>query len=209
MQKETYWSRFAKDFEQRNIYVIGRSDLDLVRNKISSLTSLGNVLELACGDGVYSRILAKNAASLLATDFSDEMVDSAKSNLVAFNNVSVEKANCFSLSYPDDSFDSVFMANLVHIIPHPEKALEEAGRVLKQNGKLIVVSFTMDGMKFFHKVGMIFRYLKTYGKPPRDGRTLTQEDANKLVRLAGFEVNESELIGEKCKAVFLISDLVK
>ncbi len=57
--KEVFWSRFANDFEKRNTYVIGEQDMHIVLNKVSKFSSLGNVLELGCGDGVYTSILVK------------------------------------------------------------------------------------------------------------------------------------------------------
>jgi ubiquinone/menaquinone biosynthesis C-methylase UbiE len=40
------------------------------------------------------------------------------------------------LSYPDGSFDTVFAANLMHVISDPAKAVAEARRVLKVGGRL-------------------------------------------------------------------------
>ncbi len=202
---ETYWSRFANDFEQRNTYVIGKSDINLIFKNVESLPPMDNVLELACGDGVYSKILAKNSKRLLATDFSEEMVKASKERLKSFNNVTVEKANCFDLQYSDKSFDTVFMANLIHIIPTPEKALEECKRVLKPGGNLIVVSYTLKEMKFIHKIGMGFRYLRTYGKPAQAGKNYSLSEACDLILSTGFKVEKSELLGEKSKAFMVLS----
>lgn len=117
IQKEIYWSRFADDFEERNNYVIGKADLDAMLAKLSKLKELKNVLELGCGNGTYSRIIAKNADQLLATDFSDEMANASEVRLKSISNITVEKANCFNLPYADNSFDTIFMANLLHIVP--------------------------------------------------------------------------------------------
>lgn len=202
-QKETYWSHFADDFEERNYYVIGRSDVERILNKVSSLRNLKNVLELGCGNGTYSKQLVKNADTLLSTDFSDEMVEASKLRLRDYPKTKVEKANCFDLSYPDNSFDTVFMANLIHIIPNPHKALQECKRVLKKGGCLIVISYSQKGMKFHHKIGMVYRYLKTYGKPPPGGHNYGQKEARELIEKQGFSCAESELIGEKSKAFFI------
>ncbi|MFV0267130.1 MAG: class I SAM-dependent methyltransferase [Draconibacterium sp.] len=202
-QKETYWSRFAADFEERNYYVVGKSDVELILNKVASLKNLKNVLELGCGNGTYSKVLAKNADSLLATDLSEEMVEASKSRLKTFVNIRVEKADCFNLPYSSNSFDTVFMANLIHIIPRPEDAIRECERVLKKGGRLIIISYTQKGMKFRYKIGLIYRYLKTYGKSPKGGRNFGLEDAISLFKIDEFKVTDAELIGEKSKALFV------
>jgi len=48
----------------------------------------------------------------------------------------------FHLPYADQSFDVVIVSNALHIVPHPEKALIEFRRVLKNDGTLIAPTFT-------------------------------------------------------------------
>ena len=204
-EKETYWSRFAEDFEERNNYVVGKSDMEVILNKLSKQKDLKNTLELGCGNGTYSKVLAKEADNLLSTDFSEEMVNAAKGRLKSIANIKVEKANCFNLPYPDNNFDTVFMANLLHIIPEPEKAIAESKRVLKKSGRIIVIDFTPEGMTFFNKLGLVYRYLKTYGKPPskRQGQNLTIKKMRIMLESTGFKIEEAKLIGNKLKAIFI------
>jgi ubiquinone/menaquinone biosynthesis C-methylase UbiE len=203
MEKETYWSRFADDLEERTNYVVGKNDIEKIKTVLAEQKNLGKTLELGCGNGTYSKVLIHEADHLTATDFSDEMVAVSKNRLKGIENISVEKANCFNLSYPDSSFDTVFMANLLHIIPEPEKAVAEAKTVLGKNGKLIAISFTTEGMTFFSRLGMVYRYLKTYGKPPPAAQTLTVQKTRKMVEDCGFKIEEAMLVGNKSKAIFI------
>ena len=130
IEKETYWSKFADDLEERTNYVVGKNDIEIIESFLSKQKALGKTLEVGCGNGTYSKILIREAEHLIATDYSDEMVAVTKERLKGMGNISVEKANCFSLSYPDSSFNTVFMANLLHIINEPEKAVAEGKRVL-------------------------------------------------------------------------------
>jgi hypothetical protein len=54
MEKETYWSRFADDFEEKSIYVIGKEDMDAIHNKLLIQHYLKKTLELGCGPGTYT-----------------------------------------------------------------------------------------------------------------------------------------------------------
>lgn len=56
-----------------------------------------------------------------------------------------------SLPYADDSFDVVLIANALHVMPEPEKALKEIERVLKDKGILIAPNFVN------HRGGFISR----------------------------------------------------
>ena len=201
-EKETYWSRFAADFEKRTNYVVGNDHIELTKAVLSKQTDLGNTLELGCGTGTYSKILAREARHLTAADYSDEMVAVSTQRFESFENVTVEKANCFSLTYPKFRFDTVVMANLLHVIPEPEKAVEECKKVLTRDGRLIIVSFTTEGMTVFSKLGMIFRYLKTFGKPPPTAHKLTVQKTKTMLSDCGFKVDKARLIGHRSKAVF-------
>ena len=203
MEKEQYWSKFAEDFEERNDYVVGSDDMAIILDEVKQQKDLKNILELGCGNGTYSKILIKEAVQLTATDFSDEMVNVSTIRLKAYENIKVEKADCFNLPYADHSFDTIFMANLLHIIPEPEKAIIECKRALKKNGKLIIISFTSEGMTLINKLLMIFRYLKTYGKPSPFAQSLAVNRTEKMLKKNGFQVEESKLIGKKMKAIFI------
>ena len=88
------------------------------------------VLELACGTGQLSVPLSPCVRSLEATDFSAEMIRQAKKQVHSSRlHFSVQDAT--KLPYGPESFDAVVISNALHIMPHPEKALAEAWRVLK------------------------------------------------------------------------------
>ena len=174
--------------------------------ELSGLNEFGKALELGCGTGVYTGLLAARADSVLATDISFEMVEVAAGKYEKQGHVTVERADCFDLTYPDETFDTVFMANLLHVVPEPEKVLSETRRVLKRGGRIIVSSLTTKGMKFFAKVGMGFRYLKTWGKPPKGGSVLTVENVRTMMEKEGFSVSVGKLIGNRSKSVFLIAE---
>jgi ubiquinone/menaquinone biosynthesis C-methylase UbiE len=203
MAREVYWSRFSDDFEERNNYVAGQRNIEAIRKALSEQAVSGTVLELGCGNGTYSKVLGATADRVLATDLSDEMVAASKQRLKSFSNIQVAKADCFSLPYPDGEFDWVVMVNLLHVIPEPEKAIAESRRVLKNGGGIIVVSFTMEGLGLFHKLAMVYRYLRTYGKPPETAQTLTLDKTTALLNAGGFAVKEARLVGETSKAVFV------
>ena len=95
-----------------------------------------DVLELACGTGQLSVPLSPCVRSWEATDFSAEMIQQVYSSRLHF---SVQDAT--KLPYGPESFDAVVISNALHVMPHPEKALAEAWRVLKPGGWLFAPTF--------------------------------------------------------------------
>ena len=98
------------------------------------------VRELATGTGWIAKQLVCQARSVEATDASEAMIRTARlGNDSAKLHFSVQ--DLFQLPYADESFDVVIAANVLHVIPQPERALREMGRVLRPDGCLIVPTF--------------------------------------------------------------------
>jgi ubiquinone/menaquinone biosynthesis C-methylase UbiE len=174
-----------------------------MKEHVLAQDDLGKTLELGCGTGTYSRLLMRASKELVATDLSDEMIAATKERVAGAGNVRIEKADCLALSYPDAEFDTVFAANLLHVIPEPERALKEVRRVLKKHGKLVILSFTFESMTFFNKIVMIYRYLSAFGKPSPDAYALTVKEARRMLQNSGFSVKEASIIGNRSKAIFV------
>ncbi|MGC1246885.1 MAG: class I SAM-dependent methyltransferase [Spirulinaceae cyanobacterium] len=105
------------------------------------LKHLGDVkgkylLDLGCGAGENSVYFARQGAKCLAADWSEGMVEVAL-KLAATNGVEIAgcTANAMALEFPDETFDIVYAANLLHHISDPQLALREMHRVLKPGGK--------------------------------------------------------------------------
>jgi len=104
------------------------------------LSKYMNVLELACGSGKLSFNLSKYTKSWIATDFSKQMIFEARKH-GEYENLVFEIADATSLIYTDEKFDCVVIANTLHIMSEPDKAMKEIYRVLKPNGTLFAPIF--------------------------------------------------------------------
>lgn len=109
------------------------------------------VLELATGTGLIAKNVAEAAECLEATDFSEKMIREAKKGKYP-SNCHFSVADACDLPYPEHTFDAVIISNALHIMPEPEKALAEIGRVLKPEGLLIAPTFTHGRMALPRKM---------------------------------------------------------
>jgi len=203
-KKEEYWSKFANTFDEDQTYIVGEPVQQAVLERLSGESDLGELLELGCGAGFYTKVLAANASHVMATDLSDEMLAVARTQLKDLQNVTIEKADCEKTDFPDGRFDSVFMANLIHLIENPSITLQESYRILKDGGLLLIVNYTGYGMKLFEMMKMGIRFLRRWGKPPAYSKSkLSPDELCSLVESAGFKVEEVQLMGDKIKGLYL------
>jgi ubiquinone/menaquinone biosynthesis C-methylase UbiE len=204
-KKEEYWSKLANTFDENQTYIVGEPVQQAVLERLSGESDLGELLELGCGAGFYTEVLAANASHVMATDLSDEMLAVARTRLKDWQNVTVEKADCEKTDFPDGRFGSVFMANLIHLIENPSITLQESYRILKNGGLLLIVNYTGYGMKWFEIMKMGIRFFRRWGKPPAySNGKISPDELCSLVESAGFKVEEVQLMGDKTKALYLM-----
>lgn len=201
---EDYWSRFPDTYDWNQEYVVGRELLDEITGELHQLTELGKVVEFGCGTGYFTAAIAEKSKSVLATDLSDSLLQTAKSRLRDRREVTVQNENCLETSLAHESFDSVFMANLIHVVANPIKALEESSRLLRSGGRIVIVTFTGHGMTVWQKIKMGVRFARTWGRPPAHARSFSPKDVGLLLEQTGFVVEQSKLIGNRTKALFLV-----
>lgn len=203
--KETYWSQYTSEFEEKQSRVVGDEILFLMKKELLKENNLKNVLELGCGTGLYTESLQKISTKVMATDFSDEMIAFAKQKKGQVKNVEFLKADALNLEFNDESFDTVFMANLIHVIGNAEKVIQESKRVLKKGGQLIITSFAINEMNFFCRMSMGIRYIKTFGKPSNEAtkEKTTKKSVETLLINNGFKITKSVVLGAKSKAFYI------
>ena len=206
--KEKYWSRFSSTYDENQEYVVGQDFLNEVKRNLNNLTDLGEVLELGCGTGYFTESIVKNAKHVFATDLSGELLEIARKRLSSAEQITFQKENCYNTSFEPEKFDTVFMANLIHIVEDPSKVLQECFRVLKGDGLLIITSFTNHGMKPLEIIKLGFRFIKVWGKPPRHSH-FSPDSLCSLMESAGFSIEESKILGYKTKSLFIIGKKIR
>ena len=147
------------------------------------------VLELATGTGLIAKNIVNAAAHIEATDASAEMIaDAKRDNHSAKLHFSVQ--DMFCLPYAEESFDVVIVSNALHIVPQPEKALQEIKQVLKDDGTLIAPTFTHAGNSFRGKVKAFFMKLAGFPLYSR----WTSEEYLRFLRQNSWTVRKSAVL---------------
>lgn len=200
---EKYWSDLATTYDRDAEYIFGHEIHEIIKQKLLCEDNFKSTVEFGCGTGIYSKTIASNATSLVATDLSQEMINVAHSRLKDLNNVITKTQNCLESTFPAESFDTVIMTNVFQLLSTPQKSLEENFRILKPDGRLIIITYTLFGTKFTDALKLIYRLISTINKPPANLRVFTPNKLKVMVENAHFKVLESGFIGDKFKAIYL------
>ncbi|HWQ67656.1 MAG TPA: class I SAM-dependent methyltransferase [Methanospirillum sp.] len=118
--------------EERNAWI------DLFRTIIPA--GSWQVLDVGCGTGEISVVLAEMGHQVSGIDLSEGMLGKAREKATKKTlsmRFSIEDAE--SLSYADQSFDLVINRHLLWTLPNPKKALAEWKRVLRPGGTVAII----------------------------------------------------------------------
>ena len=185
-ERKTFWDRNAgwyDRFMQKDCAAYEKM-YELIRPVVRHKT----VLELATGTGLIAKHIVNAAAHIEATDASAEMITEAKRTRSAKLHFSVQ--DMFRLPYANQSFNVVIVSNALHIVPQPEKALQEIKRVLKDDGVLIAPTFTHAGNSFSGMVRAFF--MRMAGFPLHS--KWTSEEYLRFLRQNGWAVRKSAVL---------------
>lgn len=100
-----------------------------------------DVVDVGCGEGYLTLETARWARSVLGVDRSDEVLERAR-GLAArrkVTNVQWKKGDLAHLPLRDGSVDVALFSQTLHHARHPEEALAEAARVLRPDGRIVVL----------------------------------------------------------------------
>ena len=136
-----FWDRVAGVYDVF-VNVINRRTHQRLKEIVSVLMEPDDtVLECACGTGLLSAVIAPKCRRLTATDFSEKMLKKAEKNCRTCRNVTYLQADITALAFADGSFDKVVAGNVIHLLDHPVKAMDELNRVCKDSGMLIIPTY--------------------------------------------------------------------
>lgn len=166
---QRYWTKnvpgldtFSRKYspEQKEFYI----EAERYRHKyepsviplIDSFAAKGRlVLEVGCGLGYDTRYISRKGADVIGLDLSVENVRLTMKGMQLLNlNGKGVCADAEHLPFKDDIFDVAYSFGVLHHTPHTEKAIMEIYRILKPEGKCIVMLYHKGYAYYF----LLLRY---------------------------------------------------
>ena len=135
--KASWPERQAGELERH--YSPGRTWESLARG-FAGLVRTGEVLDVGAGDGTVAELIAPRCRGYVCLDLSPKLLAAARARLPAAAPVSLVRGDMHALPFADERFELVLLFNVLAYADDPARALEEAQRVIRPGGELVVVT---------------------------------------------------------------------
>ena len=141
-----------KRYTRHYAYLLETAEFDQYKGK--------EVLEIGCGMGIDLLQYAKGGANVTGIDLTEKAIQNSKAHFShrkmhgTFLTMNSEK-----LEFSDNTFDLVYSFGVLHHTQDTQKAIDEVYRVLKPNGKAIIMLYH-KGFRYYFKIHLFYGLLK-------------------------------------------------
>ncbi|MBI5238069.1 MAG: class I SAM-dependent methyltransferase [Deltaproteobacteria bacterium] len=167
---------------------LGKTSHRLEKDLIFSLLDVKKgekALDLGSGTGIYSIELAKKGSDVSAVDSSQDMLGFAKArSMKQKHNITFIRAYAKRLPFKNASFDLIVSVCSLCFVKNPQRALKEAARVLKPDGRFVAAVLNKNSpWAVIRRAKGLFRET-IYSQ----ARFMSPAELEKLLADAGFRV---------------------
>jgi phosphatidylethanolamine/phosphatidyl-N-methylethanolamine N-methyltransferase len=140
---EAHESKLYAEFAPLYDKVFGKIFFSRLRQVIEALDIPrgAKVLEVGAGTGTSFPAYPRHC-EVTGVDLAPDMLARAQEKILEndWNHLRVMEMNALDLKFPDNSFDYVMAFHVVTVVPDPIRMIQEAKRVCKPGGKIVIVN---------------------------------------------------------------------
>lgn len=147
---QDYFQEVAKSWDTVRAMHVAQQQLEETLFEIVGEDFDGELLDIGTGTGRILEMFAERVSRGVGVDLSSGMLAVARSNLERANlkHIHVRKGDMYQLPVEDNSFDLAILHMVLHYSDNPAEVIREASRVLRANGRLIVVDFAAHSEEY-------------------------------------------------------------
>ncbi len=185
-----HFNKQAPVYDERdNLYYSGPAKISCHDAAVYlSSHDFASLLDVGCGTGYFLALLAQSKpAAYYGLDIAQEMIKAALDKNIPGAEFKLGTAD--NLPYSDNTFDIVTCIQSFHHYPYPDKAMQEALRVLKPGGLYLLADTGIGGLGAWIDNHLIFPFMNS-----GDYRTDNKEGIGRRMEKNGFRVIERKRV---------------
>ena len=139
--KETSWGKVAGWYDELLEKGVDTYQKELILPnliRIMDIKKSDKILDIACGQGFFTRELSKLGADISGVDISKELIEKAKNNSSEKIKYFISSSDRLTFS-EDNAFDKIVIVLALQNIEKIKETIKECNRVLKTKGKMYIV----------------------------------------------------------------------
>ncbi len=148
-----YFARNAARWDEIRSLYVAESDVEQAILDAVGPGPFRRLVDLGSGTGRMLTLLAPRVEQALGLDLSQQMLNIARNQVAqaGLARCELRHGDIFGTRLPDGSADLVVVHQVLHYLADPAAALREAGRIVSDPGKLIIVDFAPHGLEFLRE----------------------------------------------------------
>src|SRR5215218_8813337 len=150
---QTYFSQHAAEWDRiRRLHVTDAAVEGAIQTALAD-RPIRALLDLGTGTGRMLELFGADIERGLGVDMSLDMLALARARLerAGLKHCSVRQGDIYELPVPKDSFDVVLIHQVLHFLDDGGRAVAEAARALRPQGRLLVVDFAPHDLEFLRE----------------------------------------------------------
>jgi ubiquinone/menaquinone biosynthesis C-methylase UbiE/DNA-binding transcriptional ArsR family regulator len=150
---QAYFRRHAVEWDRiRKLHVADADVEEAIRAAVAD-RPIHSLLDLGTGTGRMLELFGPDIERGLGLDLSLDMLALARERLdrAGLRHCTVRQGDLYDLSLPRESFDLVIVHQVLHFLDDGARAIQEAARVLRPGGRLLVVDFAPHDLEFLRE----------------------------------------------------------
>jgi ArsR family transcriptional regulator len=184
-----YFDELAGKFGRQ--YVPGRSWKGIAEALIKLMPPMV-IADLGAGEGTISQLMAQRAKRVIAIDNSEKMVEfgAALARKHGIGNLEYRLGDLEAVPIRTGTVDLAFLSQALHHASHPERAVDEARRILKPGGRIAILDLNRH---HFEEAREMYADLWL---------GFTELEIERYLKAAGFKNVETAVVHRETEAPF-------
>jgi len=148
-----YFARNAARWDEIRSLYVAEADVEQAILDAAGPGPFRRLVDLGTGAGRMLTLLAPRVEHALGLDLSQQMLNIARNHVAqaGLDRCELRHGDIFGTRLPAASADLVIVHQVLHYLADPAAAVREAGRIVADPGKLIIVDFAPHALEFLRE----------------------------------------------------------